>query len=328
MPSSKRCAVAVACLVAVGFAICLAYAAQSKASFSLDPLSPQFSKLIAPGTKLETIATGFGFTEGPVWDPGGFLWVSDETINKIYKVQMDGAKKSLIDLGDPDGNTLDRNGFLIDCASVLRAIISISRQDGRYTVLADRYEGKRFNSPNDVVYGPDGALYFTDPPFGLPKRDADPAKELSFNGVFRFAKGKLQLLAQDLAIPNGIAFSPDYKLLYLSNSENTRRVWTRCDVGADGDISNCRVFADATSSPDRGVPDGMKVDSAGNVYGVGPGGLWVFSPAGKHLGTIRPPESPSSCAWGDDGKTLYITARTSIYKVRVNVAGEKPFYNN
>lgn len=131
---------------------------QSKSSFALDPLSPEFSKLIAPGEKLETVATAFGFTEGPVWDPDGFLWISDETLNKIYKVQMDGSRKSLLDLGDPDGNTFDRDRRLIDCASVLRAIIAISRSDAKYTVLADRYDGKRFNSPNDVVLGPDGAF--------------------------------------------------------------------------------------------------------------------------------------------------------------------------
>src|SRR5205807_2301624 len=174
--------------------------------------------------------------------------------------------------------------------------------------------------PNDLVYTPDGSLYFTDPPFGLPKQDDDAAKELKFNGVFRFSKGKLQPVVRDLARPNGIGFSPDYKTLYVSNSEPDRRLWMRYEVAADGSVRNARVFADATSSPAEGVPDGLKVDSAGNVYATGPGGVWIFSPDGKHLGTIETPESPSNCAWGEDGKTLYITAVTSVYKIRVNVA--------
>jgi gluconolactonase len=323
MPSSKRCAVAVACLVAVGFAICLAYAAQSKASFSLDPLSSQFSKLIAPGTKLETIATGFGFTEGPVWDPGGFLWVSDETINKIYKVQMDGAKKSWIDLGDPDGNTLDRNGFLIDCASVLRAIISISRQDGQYTVLADRYQGKRFNSPNDVVLGPDGALYFTDPTLDLPQGQA---QEIPFQGVYRLAQDgrRVTLLTRELTQPNGLAFSSDGKHFYVDDSEQRNiRVY---DFRMDGTILNGRIFGEEPGGTDDGVPDGMKVDEHGNIFVTGPRGIWVWDRAGRHLGTIVMPEQPANLNWGDrDYGTLYITATTSVYRLRTKTHGFVPY---
>src|SRR5580658_7989121 len=312
--------------LAVGFAICLAYAAQSKASFSLDPLSPQFSKLIAPGTKLETIATGFGFTEGPVWDPGGFLWVSDETINKIYKVQMDGAKKSLIDLGDPDGNTLDRNGFLIDCASVLRAIISISRFDGRYTVLADRYQGKRFNSPNDVVLGPDGALYFSDPTLDLPQGQA---QEIPFQGVYRLGLDGLRvtLLTRELTQPNGLAFSPDGKHFYVDDSE--QRNIRSYDFVGNGTLANGRIFADEPGGKGEGVPDGMRVDQQGNIYVTGPKGIWVWDALGHHLGTIIVPEQPANLTWGDaDYRTLYITATKSVYKLRTNARGFVPYLDS
>jgi gluconolactonase len=245
-------------LAAAGVTIGQLHARRSQRSFSLDPLTPQFSQLIAPSEKVVAIATGFGFTEGPVWDPGGFLWVSDETINKIYKVQTDGSKKGLIDLGDPDGNTFDRRGRLIDCASVLRAIIAISRADGQYTVLADRYEGKQFNSPNDVVVGPDGALYFTDPTLDLPHGQA---QEIPFQGVYRLDKdGSLTLLSRELAQPNGLAFSPDGTRFYVDDSEKRNiRVY---DFKADGTISNGRLFGEEPGDQDDGVPDGMKVDQA------------------------------------------------------------------
>jgi gluconolactonase len=193
------------------------------------------------------------------------------------------------------------------------------------TPLLEKYEGKRFNSPNDLVYKSDGSLYFTDPPYGLVKQDADPAKELKFNGVFRYAGGKLQAVIQDLTRPNGLAFSPDETTLYVANSE-PQRLWMRYDVEADGSVSNGRVFADVTAEKEDGNPDGMKVDSRGNVYASGPGGVWVFAPDGKHLGTIKPPETPANCNWGDDGMSLYITARTSVYRIRVAVSGRKVLY--
>jgi len=323
MPESKRFAIAVTFLVAAGIAIGHVYGAQSKPSFSLEPLSPQFSKLIAPGTMLGTIATGFGFTEGPVWDPGGFLWVSDETINKIYKVQMDGSKKSFIDLGDPDGNTLDRDGHLIDCASVLRAIISISRVDGQYTVLADRYQGKRFNSPNDVVLGPDAAFYFSDPTLDLPQGQA---QEIPFQGVYRLGQDGLRvtLLTRELTQPNGLAFSPAGKHFYVDDSEQRNiRVY---DFHMDGTISHGRIFGEEPGGKDDGVPDGMKVDEQGNIFVTGPRGIWVWDQAGRHLGTIVMPEQPANLNWGDrDYGTLYITATTSVYRLPTKTHGFVPY---
>jgi gluconolactonase len=169
-------------------------------------------------------------------------------------------------------------------------------------------------------------LYFTDPPYGLPKGDDDPAKELKFNAVFRMAKGKLQPVIKDLSRPNGIAFSPDQKTLYIANSEEKKRIWMAYDVAGDGTVSNGRLFADVTPAKDPGVPDGLKVDSKGNIWTSGPGGIWVFSPGGKHLGTIKMPEIPANCNWGDDWKSLYITARTSLYRIKLAVAGERQLY--
>jgi gluconolactonase len=299
-----------ALLVTGGLAIGHAYAEQAKPSFRLDPLTSQFSKLIAPHEKLVTIATGFGFTEGPVWDPGGFLWISDETINKIYKVQMAGSKKSLIDLGDPDGNTLEPNGGLVDCASVLRAIISISRFDGRYRILADRYQGNRFNSPNDIVVGPDRAFYFTDPTLDLPQGQT---QEIPFEGVYRLdpASGAVTLLTRELTQPNGLAFSPDGKRFYVDDSEQRNiRVY---DFRKDGTISNGRIFGEEPGGKDDGVPDGMKIDAHGNIFVTGPRGIWIWDKAGRHLGTIVMPEQPANLNWGDpDYGTLYITATTSV----------------
>ena len=313
--------------------------AASSAIGTIARLDPGLDALIAPTTAIEKVASGFKFLEGPLWRPSGVLWFSDLVGNVVHQWSPDGKLTDVLNPGGYDGKDLPAGGYIGPngmaegpnntvtlCQHGNRRIVSVA-PDLKVTMLVDRYQGKRLNSPNDVVYGPGGALYFTDPPFGLPKGADDPAKELKFNGVFRFAKGKLEPVVKDVPIPNGIAFSPDYKILYLSNSEADHRNWRRCDVGAEGAVSNCSVFADASSSPDMGVPDGMKVDSAGNVYAAGPGGVWVFSPDGKHLGTIKTPETPSNCAWGDDGKTLYITAVTSVYKIRVNVAGEKPAYN-
>ncbi|MGD0427635.1 MAG: SMP-30/gluconolactonase/LRE family protein [Candidatus Acidiferrales bacterium] len=323
MPELKRFGVTAVCLVAAGIVIGQVYAAQSKPSFRLEPLSPKFSKLIAPGTKLETIATGFGFTEGPVWDPGGFLWVSDETVNKIYKVQLDGSRKSWIDLGDPDGNTLERNGNLIDCASVLRAVISVSRGSGQYTVLVDRYQGKRFNSPNDIVVGPDGAFYFTDPTLDLPPGQT---QEIPFQGVYRYGQDgtDMTLLTRELTQPNGLAFSPDGKHFYVDDSEQRNiRVY---DFHMDGTISNGRVFGEEPGGKDDGVPDGMKVDARGNLFVTGPRGIWVWDKAGRHLGNIVMPEQPANLNWGDrDYGTLYITATTSVYRLRTKTHGFVPY---
>jgi gluconolactonase len=298
-----------------------ATAQQSTRKFELQPISPKFSTLIPPDAKLETVATGFGFTEGPVWDAAGFLYVSDEETNKIFRVYLsDSRKEELISLGDPDGNTYDRRGRLIDCASVLRAIIVVSN-DGKYKILADHFEGKKFNSPNDVILGPDGALYFTDPTLDLVKGQK---QELPFQGVFRLDdKGNVKLLTKDLSQPNGLAFSPDGKKFYVDDSEQRNiRVY---DVSADGSLTNGRIFGEEPGGKDDGVPDGTKVDREGNLFVTGPKGIWVWSPAGAHLGTIAMPEQPANLTWGgEDLHTLYITATTSVYRLQTSTHGFVP----
>jgi gluconolactonase len=295
-----------------------AHAQKSPRTFELQPISSKFSTLIPPNAKLETIATGFGFTEGPVWDPSGFLYVSDEEINKIFRVYLsDGRKEELIALGDPDGNTYDSQGRLIDCASVLRAIIAISK-DGKYKILTDHFEGKKFNSPNDVIIGPDGALYFTDPTLDLQKGER---QEIFFQGVYRLGKdGKVKLLSKDLSQPNGLAFSPDGKKFYVDDSEQRNiRVY---DVAADSSLTNGRIFGEEPGEKDEGVPDGIKVDRKGNLFVTGPKGIWVWSPEGTHLGTIAVPEQPANLTWGGaDLSTLYITATTSVYKLQTTTHG-------
>jgi gluconolactonase len=297
------------------------FQAQKSQTFRLEPLSPKFSELIASDSKLETVATGFGFTEGPMWDPAGFLYVSDETINKIFRLYPNGKKEEVIALGDPDGNTFDRRHRLIDCASVLRAIIEVT-PDGKYKVLADRYEGKRLNSPNDVIVGPDGALYFTDPTLDLVQGEK---QEIPFQGVYRLDDaGNLRLLTRDLTQPNGLAFSPDGRKFYVDDSEQRNiRVY---DVASDGSLSNGRIFGDEPGGKHEGVPDGIKVDEKGNLFVTGPKGIWVWDANGNHLGTIVMPEQPANLTWGDpDYRTLYITATTSVYRLKTKTRGFVPF---
>jgi gluconolactonase len=295
--------------------------AQTPQSFKLEPLSPKFAELIASDAKLETVANGFGFTEGPMWDPAGFLYVSDETINKIFRVYPDGKKEEVIALGDPDGNTFDRRHRLIDCASVLRAIIEVT-PEGKYKVLADRYDGKKFNSPNDVIVGPDGALYFTDPTLDLV---AGERQEIPFQGVYRLDDhDNVRLLTRDLTQPNGLAFSPDGKKFYVDDSEQRNiRVY---DVASDGALSNGRIFGEEPGGKGDGVPDGIKVDKNGNLFVTGPKGIWIWDAKGNHLGTIAMPEQPANLTWGDkDYRTLYITATTSVYRLETKTRGYVPY---
>jgi len=297
--------------------LCSSMYAQTRAPrhFELKAESPKFWDLFAQDAALDKIATGFGFTEGPVWDPRGFLYVSDEEKNVLSRVYPDGRVEAVLHIGDPDGSTLDAKGRLVTTASVLRAIIRV-KKDGQYKVLADRYEGKKFNSPNDIVLGPDGALYFTDPTLDLPKGEK---QEIPFQGVYRLDKrGKVRLLTKDLTQPNGLAFSPDGKRLYIDDtSKHEIRVY---DVTPSGELQNGRVFA--TEEGRGGVPDGMRVDISGNVYVTGPGGIWVWDSDGNHLGTILMPESTANFNWGDPGyQTLYITARTSVYRLKTKAHG-------
>src|ERR1700686_2710112 len=296
-------------------------AASATRKFQLQALSPQFWSLVDPDAKLAVMGTGFGFTEGPVWDEEGFLFVSDETINKIYRLYPDGKKQEVIALGDPDGNTFDRKHRLIDCASVLRAIIEVT-PDGKYKILADRYDGKKLNSPNDVIVGPDGALYFTDPTLDLV---AGEKQEIPFQGVYRLdAQGNVQLLTKELTQPNGLAFSPDGKKFYGDDSEQRKiRVY---DVGTDGTLNNGRIFGEEPGGKNDGVPEGIKVDKNGNLFVTGPKGIWVWDAKGNHLGTIVTPEQPANLTWGDkDYRTLYITATTPVYRLTTKTQGFVPY---
>jgi len=301
-------------------------------------LDPAFDTLVPTDARIEKLAGNFTFTEGPLWRPSGVLWFSDVVGNVVRQWAPDGTVTVVLQPGGYDGNSLpaggfvgpngmtaDKDGAVLVCQHGNRRIARIAA-DRKVTTLIDKFQGKKLNSPNDLVFRSDGSLYFTDPPYGLPKQDDDPTKELKFNGVYRLAGGKLQLLVKDMTRPNGIAFSPDEKTLYVANSDEKRRLWMRYDVAANGSVSNGKVFADVTAEKETGLPDGMKVDSLGNVYGTGPGGIWVLSPDGKHLGTIKPPEQPANCGWGDDGKSLYITAVTGLYRIKLAVAGQKLVY--
>lgn len=300
-------------------------------------IHPAIDALVPANATIEKLAGGFGFTEGPIWQREGFLLFSDIPNNVILQWKpAAGISAFLRDSGysasaSPPGShigsnglTLDHQGRLIICEHGNRRLTRLEKT-GRRTVLADKYRGKRLNSPNDVVCKSDGALYFTDPPYGLLKRDADRAKELPFNGIYRLSDGQLQLLHEGLSRPNGLAFSPDEKYLYVANSDPGRKLWMRFEVASDGTFIDGKAFHDATRTSAEGLPDGLKVDRLGNLYCTGPGGIWVFSAAGEQLGTIEFPEIPANCNWGDDdGKTLYVTARTSLYRLRLTIEGIRP----
>lgn len=302
-------------------------------------LDPAFDALVPKEACIERLAGGFAFIEGPVWRPAGVLWFSDVIGNVTRQWSPDGTVIELLRPGGYDGNSLPSGGFIgpngatagadgsvLLCQHGNRRIVRIAR-DMTVTTVVDNFQGRKLNSPNDLVYRSDGTLYFTDPPYGLPKFDDDPAKELPFNGVYKLKDGHLQLLVDDMTRPNGLAFSPDERILYVANSDDRYRIWMRFDVNDDGIVRNGRVFADVSAAPDEGLPDGMKIDSKGNLWATGPGGVWVFTPEGKHLGTIKPPEQPANCAWGDDGRTLYMTAVTGLYRIRTFVVGQQLVYS-
>ncbi|BAZ19828.1 SMP-30/gluconolaconase/LRE domain-containing protein [Kalymmatonema gypsitolerans NIES-4073] len=271
--------------------------------------------------KVEKLSSGLKFTEGPVWNPSGFLFFSDIPADTIYKWTTNGISVFRRPAGNPNGNTFDRQGRLITAQHNRQ--LTRTEKNGKITILAERYQGKRFNSPNDVVVKSDGSIYFTDPPYGIQKEQ----EELGFYGIYRWKPdGTLTLLNKEMVRPNGIAFSPDEKKLYVSDSEKLHiRVF---DVQSDGTLANSRVFAELPGSTDKGAPDGMKVDAKGNIYCSGSGGVWFFSPTGQLLGKIPVPESVTNLAWGNkDYKTLYITAGKSIYRIRLNIAGIKPGQN-
>jgi gluconolactonase len=298
---------------------------------------PRFDRLVPPEAVLEKIAGGFKWVEGPAWSRGGgYLLFSDIPNNAIFKWQDGGGVTLFLQPSgytgsvpfrgrEPGSNglTFDPAGRLVLCEHGDRRITRLEA-DGRKTTLVDRYEGKRLNSPNDLVFKSNGDLYFTDPPFGLPKAFGDPQKELDFSGVYRLSTdGKLTLLTRALKAPNGIAFSPDEKTLYVTDVDPSRPAWLAYDMKEDGTIANGRVLFDATpwKKPNYGGPDGLKVDRAGNLFAARPGGINVFAPDGTLLGSIETGVATSNVTWGDDGSVLYITASTAIYRIRLSTKG-------
>jgi gluconolactonase len=294
--------------------------------------------IVPANPKLFKLAEGFEFTEGPVWvRNGGYLLFSDPNSNTIYRYRPDGQLSVFRRPSGYGGEDVDQyrqpgsNGLTIDPAGFLvinehgnRRVVQIGR-DNTVMVIADRFDGKRLNSPNDLVYRSDGTLFFTDPPFGLPRVFADPGKELPFSGVFAQRNGTLQLISKELSGPNGIALSPDERYLYVGNWDEKRKVIMRYDLGANGDTPKGRVFFDMTDAPGEDAIDGIKVDRHGNLYVSGPRGLWILSSAGKHLGTIVAPRHIHNLAWGDeDGQTLYMCARDALFRMRLCVVGVRP----
>ena len=320
---------------------------------AVERLDPAANEIVPRAATLQKLATGYTWTEGPVWIRDGYLLFAEIPSNTIRKVipgrpatiflQPSGYQGTTPFGGrEPGSNgmTLDARGRLTVAGHGQRDVYrveSLGDPAPRPTILADSFQGKRLNSPNDLVYKSDGSLYFTDPPYGLPTQaDTDPAKELTVNGVYRLPgaaeqepgappqRDKLELLVSDLPRPNGIAFSADEQYLYVSNS-GSRKIWMRYPVKPDGTLDAGAVFYDASSDRRDGGPDGIKVDRAGNVYGSGPGGVWIFSPAGRHLATIVIPERVSNVTWGGrDGRSLFITASTSVYEIHLKVTGVQP----
>ncbi len=302
----------------------------TKADAALDAIVPA-------EPSLERVAGGFEFTEGPVWTPDGALLFSSPNTNVIYRWEPHGTiavfrPKSgytgvdIARFAQPGSNglTFDPDGRLTICQHGNRRVIRVEPH-GNITVLADAFDGKRLNSPNDLVYRSDGSLYFTDPPFGLPDEARDLKKELPFSGVFRVKDGDVTLVAADLDGPNGIALSPDERHLYVGNWDFERTVVMRYAIDDAGDAAEGEVFIDMTGAPGEDAIDGIKVDRAGNLYVCGPGGIWIVSSDGTHLGTLELPESPHNLAWGDDdARTLYVSALTSIYRLRLEIPGVRP----
>ena len=297
---------------------------------------PAFDRIVPADARLEKLADGFLFTEGPVWSPEGYLLFSDPNANTIYR-WSDGDGLSVFraksgyagaDIGEyrqpgSNGLAIDAQGRLTINEHGNRRVTRLEK-NGVVTVLADRFDRRRLNSPNDIVYATNGSLYFTDPPFGLPKVFDDPRKELDFSGVYKLADGQLTLVTKELSGPNGIALSPDERFLYVGNWDDKKKVVMRYDVMPDGSVGKGVIFFDMTAAPGEDAIDGVKTDRLGNVYVSGPGGLWIVSPDGRHLGTIDGPEHVHNLAWGDaDGKTLYLTARTGLYRIRLNVPGRR-----
>ena len=274
-------------------------------------------------TQAERLATGFVFTEGPLWHPDGFYYFVDVRSSVLYRLTPGRPHEVVREkTGGGNGTTFDLQGRLVLCEGENRRVTRTAG-DGRIEVLMDRFEGKRLNRPNDVVCRSDGSIYFTDPGLRVPLGE----RELPYAGVYRVAPDATQSLVADFEYPNGLAFSPDERRLYVANTRWAQYIHV-LELDAAGKMMRRRIFADMSSDETDGVPDGMKVDVEGRVYCTGPGGTWVFAPDGSPLGIIRTPEVPANLAFGGpDLKTLFFTARTSVYTMRVKVPGQPhPYY--
>ena len=324
----------ISCVLVI-FAGCAAPEPFNHGAGSVLRVNPEINTIVPENYTIEKLHGGFQFTEGPVWidKDGGYLLFSDIPANAIYKWTPDGKVnnflKPVFEEDYEEGRFVGSNGLLLDpdgnlvlCEHGGRRVSQISKDGSRRTVV-DQYEGKRLNSPNDAVFHSDGSLYFTDPPYGFVQQDDDPAKELAFNGIFRFTRdGKLTLLNSDQTRPNGIGLSPNEKTLYVANSDPAKKLWMSYTVNDDGTLGKGVVFFDVSSSTAPGLPDGLTLDSQGNIYATGPGGVWIFSPESKHLGTIQPEEVPANVTFGGaEGMTLYMTARTGLYRIRLDAKG-------
>lgn len=301
---------------------------------SIERLDPALDTIISGSATIEIIAEGFDWSEGPLWiEAENMLLFSDVPRNTIYKWTVErGSEVYLTPSGftgietksnEPGSNglLLDDEGYLVLCQHGDRrlAIMNAPHNDPKpiFTTLADKFNGKRFNSPNDaVLLGND--YYFTDPPYGLPQQTNDPNKEIPFQGIYKvFADGSIKLLVDSLTRPNGLAFTPDGKLI-VANSDPKKARWYQFELSDTAVISG-RIFFDATNlnGTDKGLPDGLKIDSHGNIFATGPGGVWIFNSTGKVLGKLKLPEATSNCALSPDEKTLYITADMYVLRVKL-----------
>jgi gluconolactonase len=312
-------------------------ASADPAPYDVTRVDAGLDAIVTPGAAMERVAGGFEFTEGPVWTPDGALLFSSPNTNQIYRWSPPGIVSVFrshsgytgLDIGryhqpGSNGLTFDPQGRLAICQHGNRRVVRVEPH-GNVTVLADHYDGRRLNSPNDLVYRSDGTLYFTDPPFGLPEVFDDPKKELPFSGVFRVRDGEVSLVTDSLAGPNGLAFSPDERHLYVGDWDTQHKVVMRYEVAPDGSVSDGIEFFDMTGASGEDAIDGIKVDVLGNLYVCGPSGIWIITADGTHVGTLHLPEDPHNLAWGDaDARSLYVTAMTSVYRLRLNVAGIRP----
>jgi len=287
----------------------------------LDAITDTFYEIVSKNMKIKRVASGFQFTEGPIWmENSQTLLFSDIPSSIIYRMDKKGKVGILRKPSfNSNGLTLDKQGRLIACEHGSRRLTR-TEKDGAITILADKFNDKKLNSPNDVIVKSDGSIYFTDPPYGIQANE----QEQPIQAVYRISikTGIMDVVADDFECPNGLAFSPDESKLYIDDSSPSRRHLRVCEVREDGTLGTGQIFCDMNIKT-PGSPDGMKLDQAGNIYCTGPGGIWVLDSSGHHLGTVVTPEPPANCAWGDDGQTLYITAQTSVYKIRTTVSGIK-----